>query len=142
MHTLGYQIVRPDKLLHQGDATAITFVARTGEIGVLPGHAKEICALGKGICRIEHEPDDEGNTTTRIAIFGGYAEITEDEVIVLADHARNVNDIYPDVVNQTKQDAEAELNKLPKQDSRRVYFEQKIQWCDLLLDANRQFGNH
>lgn len=142
MHTLGYQIVRPDKLLHQGDATAITFVARTGEIGVLPGHAKEICALGKGICRIEHAPDDEGNTTTRIAIFGGYAEITEDEVIVLADHARNVNDIYPDVVNQTKQDAEAELNKLPKQDSRRVYFEQKIQWCDLLLDANRRYGNH
>lgn len=140
MHTLGYQIVRPDKLLHQGDATSITFVARTGEIGVLPGHAKEICALGKGICRIEHEPDDGGNTLTRIAIFGGYAEITEDEVIVLADHARDVNDIYPDVVNQTKRDAETELNKLPKQDSRRAYFEQKMQWCDLLLDAHRLYA--
>lgn len=142
MHSIGYRIVRPDKLLHEGDATSLTLVARTGEIGVLPGHAKEICALGKGICRIEHESDEEGSTLTCIAIFGGYAEITEDEVIVLADHARDVNDIYPDVVNQTKRDAETELNKLPKQDSRRAYFEQKMQWCDLLLDANRRFGEH
>ncbi len=142
MHSIGYRIVRPDKLLHEGDATSLTLVARTGEIGVLPGHAKEICALGRGICRIQHEPDDEGNTETRIAIFGGYAEITEGEVIVLADHARDVDDIYPDVVAQTKRAAEAELNKLPTRDSRRVYFEQKMAWCDLLIEANQKFGSH
>lgn len=142
MHSIGYRIVRPDKLLHEGDAASLTLVARTGEIGVLPGHAKEICALGRGICRIQHEQDDEGNTETRIAIFGGYAEITEDEVIVLADHARDVDDIYPEIVVQTRQEAEAELNKLPARDSRRVYFEQKMEWCDLLIEANQKYGSH
>jgi F-type H+-transporting ATPase subunit epsilon len=136
--TLKYQIVRPDKLLHEGEATYVNLITRSGELGVYPRHACEICALGDGVMRIEHELDEEGFTQHRIVISGGYAEITGDMVIVLAAHARDVNDIYPDVVEATKQDALEQRDALPQGDSRRDYFDNKIAWCDLLLKESRQ----
>jgi hypothetical protein len=34
--TLKYQIVRPDKLLHEGEATYVNLITRSGELGVYP----------------------------------------------------------------------------------------------------------
>lgn len=140
MATIRYQIVRPDKLLHEGDATQVVLVTRSGELGVLPRHAREIVALGDGVMRIEHAPDEDGLTTSRIIISGGYAEITGDLVIVLADHARDVNDIEPDVVEATRREAEEQRDLLPKGDSRRAYFDSKIRWCDLLDQEYRRWS--
>lgn len=140
MAKISYQIVRPDKLMHEGEATSIVLVTKSGELGVLPGHAREICALGDGIVRIMHEPDDTGATQSRVVVSGGYAEITGDMVIVLADHARDVDDIDPKVVSDTRAQAEEELSKLPAGDSRRAYFDSKIVWCDLLLAEEQKWG--
>jgi F-type H+-transporting ATPase subunit epsilon len=131
--SLSYQIVRPDKLLHEGEATYVNLVTRSGELGVYPRHAPEICALGDGVMRIEHEPDENGYIEHRIVISGGYAEITGTQVIVLAQHARDVNDIDEAVVEATRAEAVANRDALPVSDSRRGYFEDKIAWCDLLL---------
>lgn len=136
MDTFSYEIVRPDKLLHKGEATSLVLVTQTGELGVLPGHASEICVLGDGMMRVEHAPDEQGKTKTLIVVKGGYAEITQDKVIVLADHARDLDDIYPEVVEETKQAAQTELSHLGEKDSRRAYYETKIVWCDLLLKEN------
>lgn len=140
MAKLSYQIVRPDRLMHEGEASSVVLISRSGEVGVLPGHAKEICALGDGIVRIVHEPDEAGSTTSRIVVSGGYAEITGDTVIVLANHARDVDDIDPEQVERTRSEAEAELVKIPKGDSRRAYFDSKIVWCDLLLAEHGRWG--
>ncbi|MDJ1122616.1 ATP synthase F1 subunit epsilon [Olsenella sp. YH-ols2217] len=137
---ISYQIVRPDRLMHEGEANSLVLIAHSGELGVLPGHAREVCALGDGVVRINHDPDEEGATQQRIVVSGGYAEITGDNVIVLADHARDINDIYPDDVERTKAEAQVELDKLPKGDSRRAYFDSKIAWCDLLLAENDKWG--
>ena len=139
MDTFKYQIVRPDKLLSEGDALSVTVITRTGELGILPHHAPEICALGEGVMRINHVPDEAGETTTHIAISGGYAGISDEMVIVLADHARNVNDIDPDVVEDTKDDAEDALEELAADDPGRSYFESKIKWCDLLLKVDEKY---
>jgi F-type H+-transporting ATPase subunit epsilon len=37
-----------------------------------------------------------------VVISGGYAQIDEKGVIILADHARLVDDIEPDVVRETR----------------------------------------
>ncbi len=140
MDTIKYQVVRPDKLLHEGDALSLTLLTRTGELGVLPGHASEICALGEGVMRVSQVPDEQGNTQRLIAIYGGYAEVTAELVIVLADHARDVNDIDPDVVLDTKEDAEDALDELDDDDPGRAYWESKIHWCDLLLKVHERYG--
>ena len=126
------QFVRPDRLLFEGNVHHLVLVSASGELGVWPGHAPEICALGNGVVRLTL-PDDEGGDVVNIIVSGGYAEVGADHVIVLADHARRSDDIEPDVVQRTKDEAIARRDALPEGDNRRAYYNEKIAWCDLLL---------
>lgn len=126
------QFVRPDRLLYEGDIASLVLVTPTGELGVWPGHAPEIVALGNGIVRIHRLPADGGDMV-KVIISGGYAEINGNHVIILADHARRADDIESDVVMETRDKAVASRDALPAGDSRRAYYENKIAWCDLLL---------
>lgn len=49
-------------------------------------------------------PQDGGGEED-VVVSGGYAEIQDDEVIVLADHARRTDDIDPDIVRRTRDEA-------------------------------------
>ena len=126
------QFVRPDRLLFEGEVASMVLVTPTGELGVWPGHAPEICALGDGIVRL-HRTKEHGGDTVKVIISGGYAEITPNLVIILADHARRADDIEPDVVQTTRARAVADLEALDPSDHRTLYYENKIRWCDLLL---------
>ncbi len=126
------QFVRPDRLLFEGNVHHLVLVSASGELGVWPGHAPEICALGNGVVRLTL-PDDEGGDVVNIIVSGGYAEVGADHVIVLANHARRSDDIEPDVVQRTKDEAIARRDALPEGDNRRAYYNEKIAWCDLLL---------
>lgn len=132
MAELTCQIVRPDRLLYEGPIAHVVLVSYTGEVGVWPGHASEILALGDGVMRVTNRKEDGGDLR-RVVISGGYAEIDNDTVIVLADHARDIDDIDPAVVSDTKQKAIDARNALPEDDHRRAYYQSKIDWCDLLL---------
>ena len=126
------QFVRPDRLLFEGNVHHLVLVSSSGELGVWPGHAPEICALGNGVVRLTL-PDDEGGDVVSIIVSGGYAEVGADHVIVLANHARRSDDIEPDVVQRTKDKAIAARDTLPEDDNRRAYYNEKIAWCDMLL---------
>lgn len=132
MGKITLQFVRPDRLLYEGEVASLVLVTPAGELGVWPGHAPEICALGNGVVRIHSLPENGGNMVT-VIISGGYAEITPDQVIILADHARRSDDIEADVVQDTRDKAVASRDALPEGDGRRAYYDNKIAWCDLLL---------
>ena len=129
MASITCQFVRPDRLLFEGEVASMVLVTPVGELGVWPRHAPEICALGDGVVRLNRLD----GRVTKVIISGGYVEITPDRVIVLADHARRADDIEPDVVLQTRAEAVAKRDALPEDDSRRAYYDNKISWCDLLL---------
>lgn len=126
------QFVRPDKLLFQGDVESLVLVSETGEVGIWPHHAPLIVALGNGVVRL-HLPASDGGGEVKIIVSGGYAEVSNDTVIVLANHARRSDDIERDVVQTTKDKALAQRDALPEGDLRRAYYDEKVTWCDLLL---------
>ncbi len=132
MSSITCQFVRPDKLLFEGHAKDLTLLTPSGEVGVWPGHAAEICALGDGVVRL-HPVDEEGGGQMNVIISGGYAEISNDTVIILADHARRSDDIEPDVVRQTRQKAFDAKEQLAADDHSNAYYDEKIKWCNLLL---------
>ena len=132
MGAISCRFVRPDRLLFQGEVDHLVLVAESGELGVWPSHAPVIVALGDGVVRL-HRLESDGGGQLDIIVSGGYAEVKDDQVIVLADHARRSDDIEPDVVNETRAAAEAKRDKLPEGDQRRRYYDNKIKWCDLLL---------
>lgn len=132
MAELNCQFVRPDRLLYEGPVANLVLVTYAGELGVWPGHAPEIVALGDGVVRIRRRPEDGGGESD-IVVSGGYAEVDRDGVIILADHARRVDDIDPDVVRETRDKAIDALEEIGKGDYRSAYYEKKIRWCNLLL---------
>lgn len=137
MAELNCQFVRPDRLLYEGPVASLVLVTHTGELGVYPGHASEICSLGDGVVRLTLREQDGGGVV-KVVISGGYAEINPDGVIILADHARLANDIEPDVVRETRDHALDMLNELPENDGRRRYWDNKVNWCNLLLKQVNQ----
>ncbi len=132
MGTIQCQFVRPDRLLFQGEVDHLILVAESGELGVWPSHAPTIVALGDGVVRL-HLLATDGGGEVDIIVSGGYAEVKNDQVIVLADHARRSDDIDPDVVRETRDAAQSMRDRLPEDDSRHLYYNNKIKWCDLLL---------
>ena len=132
MATLTCQFVRPDRLLYEGEVDHLVLVAESGELGIWPQHAATIVALGDGIVRL-HLTKESGGKLVKIIVSGGYAEVSNNTVIVLADHARRDDDIEPDVVRETRAQAVANRDRLPEGDHGRTYYENKIKWCDLLL---------
>ena len=132
MADLTCQFVRPDRLLYEGPVASVILVTVSGELGVWPGHAPEICALGDGVVRLNLREEDGGGTVG-VIISGGYAQVDAQGVIVLADHARRTDDIVPDVVRDTREEAFGKLDEYPEGDHRRAYYENKIKWCNLLL---------
>ena len=132
MADLSCQFVRPDRLLFEGPVASVILVTVSGELGVWPGHAPEICALGDGVVRLNLREEDGGGTVG-VIISGGYAQVDTQGVIVLADHARRTDDIDPDVVRDTREEAFDKLDEYPEGDHRRAYYENKIKWCNLLL---------
>lgn len=132
MPALTCQFVRPDRLLFEGEVAHVVLVTHTGELGVWPLHAPEICALGKGVVRLTL-PEEAGGEVIHVLIHGGYAEITPTSVIILADHARRTDDIVPEDVRATIARSRSELAGLREGDHRRAYWENKIEWCELLL---------
>ena len=126
------QFVRPDRLLYEGKVEHVVLITPRGEFGVWPLHAPEIVTLGDGVVRLACLPEDGGDTV-RIIISGGYAEIANDTVIVLADHARRTDDIDIAQTEGLLEAARAKAAALDEDDNRRAYWEQKAKWFALLL---------
>lgn len=132
MANLTVKFVRPDKLLYEGAADHMILVTHTGELGVWPGHSSEICALGDGVIRI-HVSGEDGLKQYNVVVSGGYAEICNNTVIVIADHARRTDDIDVETVQLTYDKAKGQRDALDPGDHNRAYYENKMAWCSLLL---------
>jgi len=92
------EIITPESLVFQGEATAVQFPGLDGSFQVLNGHAPIISALAKGDVKIDLDApynieeenskiqvDGSNKNIIRVAINGGVVEMTNNKVIVLAD---------------------------------------------------------
>jgi F-type H+-transporting ATPase subunit epsilon len=77
-----FDLVSPEKLLASGPATAVQIPGADGDMTVMASHAPTITTLRPGVLRVEG-PD----ATTEYVVTGGFAEISETGVSVLAERA-------------------------------------------------------
>ena len=75
------QVATPEKLLVDSDAISAQIPAKSGYIGVLPGHAALLSELGSGDFTYV-TPANESHT---MAVNGGYVEILGDNVRMLTE---------------------------------------------------------
>jgi len=72
-------VITPDATFFDGEAAGVTLEASDGSLGILPGHAPLIAALGHGVTEV-----DDGKDTHRVAVYGGFVKVQDDVVTVLA----------------------------------------------------------
>ncbi|MCA8959721.1 MAG: ATP synthase F1 subunit epsilon [Planctomycetes bacterium] len=82
MSTLICDVLTPEGPIYSGPADMVVAPAADGEIGILPRHAPLITALGKGTLKLK-----TGGTTTKWIVEGGFLEVLENKVSVLAEKA-------------------------------------------------------
>ena len=81
--TLDVVVVSPARPIFEGTASYVTVPAVDGQLGILPGHAPIVAALGAGFLRI----GSEGGDATRFAVRGGFLKAGGTKVTVLVDSA-------------------------------------------------------
>lgn len=132
MAELKVQLIRPDRLLYEGPVASVILATHAGELGVWPGRSPLICALGDGAVRLNLLERDGGGTE-RVIVSGGYAEVENDTVTILADYARLIDDIDRVKTEKLISEAKTKLADIDADDSRRAYWENKVSWLSLLL---------
>ena len=82
MADLHFELVTPDKLIVSEDVHMVVVPGTEGEFGVLAGHAPYMSTLRDGEIAIYRAA---GAAPERIAVTGGFAEVSERGLTVLAE---------------------------------------------------------
>src|SRR6516164_3417246 len=86
--TLELEVSTPERELVREQVTEVQVPAAQGYIGVLPGHAPLMSALGIGTLTYV-----VGGAKRHLSVHGGFLEILENHVRVLADVAERAEEI-------------------------------------------------
>ena len=98
---LKLKIITPERTVLEQMVDQVTLPTTEGEITILPGHIALVSALASG--DIVAKKNDE---VIPFAVAGGFIEVKNNEVAVLADFAEHVSEISEDVVIKAKARAE------------------------------------
>ena len=82
MNTFEIDIATPEKLLLQQAVESAQIPGKDGYMGILPGHAALLSELAAGTLSVT-----SGGQTQTFTVSGGYVEIRDNHVQVLADSA-------------------------------------------------------
>ncbi len=105
--TFKLEVVTPDKLVVDDSAEELQLPGKKGYLGILPGHAPLITELDVGELTYRR-----GDSTTRLCLAWGFAEVLADKVTILAETAERVEDIDVARAERARERAEERLKKL------------------------------
>ncbi len=101
---LKLEIVTPEKRVVDETVDSVTVPTLSGEAGILPNHAPLISALKPGILSFSNK-----GTTEKLAVAGGFVEVSSDTVSVLTDLAENAAAVNVEAARSDKEEAEKAL---------------------------------
>lgn len=80
---LHFELVTPEKLVRSEEVYMVVVPGTEGEFGVLEGHAPFMSTIRDGAVRVYKS---DGATPEEIQVRGGFAEVGDAGLIVLAEH--------------------------------------------------------
>ena len=98
------ELATPTRLLVSSEVDEVVAPGTEGYFGVLPGHAAFLTTLGAGELTYR-----QGTNEHHLAVIGGFAEVSGDRIIVLAEDAGTPEEIDRDRAERAKQRAELRL---------------------------------
>ena len=85
---LQLEVVTPERRVLSEPVSSVTVPGRNGEMQILPGHAALISELKTGVLAYNQD-----GTTQQLHVSGGFVEVSDDRVSVLAEIAERPEEI-------------------------------------------------
>jgi F-type H+-transporting ATPase subunit epsilon len=98
------EIVAAERRVLEDDVDEVNAPTPKGHIGVLPRHAPMLTLLAPGELRLK-----KGETETVLAIGGGFLEVGDNRVVILADSAERAEEIDVTRAEEARRRASARL---------------------------------
>lgn len=136
--TLLAEIVTPEAILYANEVQMVVATTQGGEIGILPLHAPLVTTLAPGEVRLRF--GDNATDWEFFSISGGYLQVHEDRVIVLADAAVSVSTIDAGRALESKTLIEERLAELPAGCAEREDLERDLHWAEIQIKAAEKRG--
>lgn len=104
---IDFELVSPERLLVSQAVEMVVVPGSEGDFGALPRHAPMITAVRPGVIEVY----DASVLRDRIFVAGGFAEVSEKRITVLAEEAMMVADLTPAMVEQRTRKAREALEE-------------------------------
>jgi F-type H+-transporting ATPase subunit epsilon len=98
-------VISPERTVFEGAADLVVAPAWDGEIGILRGHAPLMAVLGTGGMRVTR-----GGAVEHFHVSGGFLEVRDDQVSVLAEVAERPDEIDAARARLSREHLEKQLN--------------------------------
>jgi len=106
------ELVTPERLLVSEEVDEIIAPGYEGEFGVLPEHTQYLAILSVGVLRYR-----KGDEVRKVAVGGGFAEVTPERVVILADVGEKAEEIDVDRARRAHERAEDAIKDLSLDDA-------------------------
>ncbi|HSQ22254.1 MAG TPA: ATP synthase F1 subunit epsilon [Coriobacteriia bacterium] len=134
--TLLCEIVTPERIIYTNEVEMVIAPTLDGEIGILPLHAPLVTVLRAGELRVRY---NDNKDVEWFAVSGGYLQVHEDKVIILADAAEHASRVDVERARRAKELAEqrmADLKEKPLMERTELdECEADLKWCELQLQV-------
>lgn len=104
MANLRLEIVTAESIVYEDDVEIVVIPGVEGQLSILPHHAPLLTALQPGELVVRKEGEE-----TAIAVSGGFVQVLEDKVIVLADSAERAEEINEERAQEAMRRAQERL---------------------------------
>ena len=106
------RIITPERVFYEGEVSMVEFNTTEGEIGIYKKHVPTTVIVSPGILTIT-----EAEETKEAALHSGFAEILQEEVVILAEIVEWPAEIDVDRAKAAKDRAEERIrSKTPETD--------------------------
>ena len=113
-----FELATPTRMLVSVEADEVVAPGVEGYFGVLPGHAAFLTNLAPGDVMYR-----SGQSEHHLAVLGGFAEVTAERVMILAENAELPEEIDRERAERARQRAELRLQgRSPAGDSEEIDF--------------------
>ena len=103
---LHLKIITPGQTLFDRQVSRVIVRAKTGDMGILPGHAHYSAVLDYGVLRIQEEENER-----LMAVYGGLAVVQNNQMTILTDDAEWPEEIDLIRANMNREQAEQRLRE-------------------------------
>ncbi len=130
--TIQFELVSPERRLVSEPVRMAVMPGEQGQFGVMARHSALVASLETGVVELHFASQEQDNR--RIFIAGGFADVTSEQCIVLAEEAIDVADLDQAGLEQQQADLTEDLGLvLEPADKARV--EKKLALVNAKLEA-------